>query len=198
MEIRHFSIMLHRWFIIKGRSNIGSTKLMLKKKGYMLSGSVANENLCVFSSLVYPSLSLVVHLHHSPSLPILPFFFPLLLLILLPPLPFPARVYTSWRKRMYSGHHDSWYRHAACHRGRMCGLWVVMVSAEPALRRASPERGFLIHTQSRPEVCYSCLFMHLSIQRPWLLHLPPWQLQVCSLYLWVHFCFVDMLTCVVF
>ena len=39
-------------------------------------------------------------------------------------------------------------------------------SAEPALRRASPERGFLIHTQSRPEVCYSCLFMHLSIQRP--------------------------------
>ena len=118
MEIRHFSIMLHRWFIIKGRSNIGSTKLMLKKKGYMLSGSVANENLCVFSSLVYPSLSLVVHLHHSPSLPILPFFFPLLLLILLPPLPFPARVYTYWRKRMYSGHHDSWYRHAACHRGR--------------------------------------------------------------------------------
>lgn len=120
MEIRHFSIMLHWWFIIKDRSNIGSTKLMLKKKkGYMLSGSVANENLCVFSSLVYfPSLSLIVHLHHSPSLPILPFFFPLLLLILLPPLPFPARVYSSWRKRMYSGHHNSWHHHAACHRGR--------------------------------------------------------------------------------
>ena len=47
----------------------------------MLSGSVANENLCVFSSLIYfPSLSLIVHLHHSPSLPILPFFFPLLTL----------------------------------------------------------------------------------------------------------------------
>lgn len=116
MEIRHFSIVLHQWSI-KDRSNIDSTKFMLKS--YMLSGSVANENLCVFSSLIYfPSLSLIVHLHHSPSLPILPFFFPLLLLILLPPLPFPTRVYTSWRKRTYSGHHNSWHHHAACHRGR--------------------------------------------------------------------------------
>ena len=27
---------------------------------------------------------------------------------------------------------------------------------------------------------------------------PPWQPQVCSLYLWVCFCFVDMLICIVF
>lgn len=85
----------------------------------MLSGSVANENVCVFSSLVYlPSLSLTVHLHHSPLPSILPFFFSPLILILHPPLPFPARVYTSWRKRTYSDHHNSWHYHAACHRGR--------------------------------------------------------------------------------
>ena len=85
----------------------------------MLSGSVANENVCVFSSPVYfPSLSLTVHLHHSPFPSILPFIFSPLVLTLHPPLPFPARVYTSWRKRTYSGHQNSWHHHAACHRGR--------------------------------------------------------------------------------
>ena len=33
---------------------------------------------------------------------------------------------------------------------------------------------------------------------PSLSHFPPWQPQVCSLCLWVCFCFIDIFTCVVF
>ena len=105
MEIIHFSIVLHGWFIIKDRRNIGSTKLMLKKKrlcAFWFSGKWKCLRLLLtrifpFSVPHCPPTPLTLPLHSSFYL-----FSPRFNLH--PPLPFPARVYTSWRKRTYSGH----------------------------------------------------------------------------------------------
>ena len=45
---------------------------------------------------------------------------------------------------------------------------------------------------------YNSLHLLIPNAHPSFLHLLPWQSQVCSLCLWIYFCFVDRFICIIF